>query len=162
MVIYCILRSISKSFLTSTKFILLFSIKVSRFLATISRFLVLLPKDGYAIQIFPIILNMGCVVLYICREYEKNGQSFFVPFSIKVPRFMPTISRFLFFTRECELWCFAVCQSIVLTIISTKVIQNYNVTGVFFFSFPKKKKKPPKRALWKKTAKKKKVVDWKL
>ena len=48
---------------------------------------------------------MGCVVLYVYREYEKNGQSFFVPFSIKVPRFMPTISRFLFFTRECELWC---------------------------------------------------------
>ena len=72
---------------------------------TISRFLVLLRKDGYAIQIFPIILNMGCVVPYVYREYEKNGQSFFVPFSIKVPRFMPTISRFLFFTRECELWC---------------------------------------------------------
>ena len=47
---------------------------------------------------------MGCVVPYVYREYEKNGQSFFVPFSIKVPRFMPTISRFLFFTRECELW----------------------------------------------------------
>ena len=86
------------------KFILLFSIKVSRFLPTISRFLVLLRKDGYAIQIFPIILNMGCVVPYVYREYEKNGQSFFVPFSIKVPRFMPTISRFFFFTRECELW----------------------------------------------------------
>ena len=47
---------------------------------------------------------MGCVVPYVCREYEKNGQSFFVPFSIKVPRFMHTISRFLFYTRECELW----------------------------------------------------------
>ena len=95
LVIYCILRSISKSFLTSTKFILLFSIKVSRFLPTISRFLVLLPKDGYAIQIFPIILNMGCVVPYVYREYEKNGQSFIVPFSIKVPRFVNTISRLL-------------------------------------------------------------------
>ena len=132
MVICCILRSISKSFLTSTilsqycwvvsfrdgplglsgsphlglffKFILLFSIKVSRFLPTVSRFLVLLRKDGYAIQIFPIILNMGCVVPYVYRKFEKNGQSFFVHFSIKVPRFMPTISRFLFFTRECELW----------------------------------------------------------
>ena len=71
---------------------------------TISRFLVLLRKDGYAIHIFPIIFNMGCVVLYVYREYEKNGQSFFVPFSIKVTRFVPTISRFLFFTRECELW----------------------------------------------------------
>ena len=67
---------------------------------SISRFLVLLQKDGYAIQIFPIILNMGCVVLYIYREYEKNGQSYLVPFSIKVPRFVPTISRFVSFVAK--------------------------------------------------------------
>ena len=74
-----------------------FSIKVPRFVPSISRFLVLLQKDGYAIHIFPIILNMGCVVLYIYREYEKNGQSFLVPFSIKVPRFVPTLSRFFYY-----------------------------------------------------------------